>query len=106
MARSPRPPAATRARSPTLAQAIRPPARPVPDAATVGLQATLARRTELVALLAGERGKAFKVAMVACMRKLLVILNAMVKHQRPWQPPELPLMRAGSSHPRTLELPV
>ena len=32
-----------------------------------------------------ERGKAFKVAMVACMRKLLVILNAMVKQQTPWQ---------------------
>jgi len=33
-----------------------------------------------------ERGKAFKVAMVACMHKLLTILNAMVKHQTPWQP--------------------
>lgn len=33
-----------------------------------------------------ERGKAFKVAMVACMRKLLTILNAMMKQQTPWQP--------------------
>ncbi len=33
-----------------------------------------------------ERGKAFKVAMVACMHKLLTILNAMVKHETPWQP--------------------
>jgi len=40
-----------------FAQAIRPPARPAPDAATVALQATLARRTELVALLAGERSR-------------------------------------------------
>jgi transposase len=32
------------------------------------------------------RGKAFKVALVACMRKLLTILNAMLKQQRPWQP--------------------
>ncbi len=32
------------------------------------------------------RGKAFKVAMVACMRKLLTILNAMVKQHTPWQP--------------------
>jgi transposase len=33
-------------------------------------------------------GKAKKVALVACMRKLLVILNAMLKHQTPWQPHE------------------
>lgn len=29
-------------------------------------------------------GKLHKVALVACMRKLLCILNAMVKHQSPW----------------------
>jgi transposase len=29
-------------------------------------------------------GKKRKVAMVACMRKLLVILNSIVKHQRAW----------------------
>ena len=29
-------------------------------------------------------GKLKKVAIVACMRKLLTILNAMVKHQTPW----------------------
>ena len=33
-----------------------------------------------------EAGKAKKVALTACMRKLLVILNAMVKHGRSWQP--------------------
>lgn len=33
------------------------------------------------------RGKPFKVAIVACMRKLLVILNAMVRDGTPWQPP-------------------
>jgi transposase len=33
-------------------------------------------------------GKAKKVALVACMRKLLTILNAMAKHQPPWQPRE------------------
>jgi transposase len=32
------------------------------------------------------RGKPKKVALVACMRKLLVILNAMVKHESHWQP--------------------
>jgi transposase len=30
-------------------------------------------------------GKAAKVALTACMRKLLTILNAMVKHRTPWQ---------------------
>jgi transposase len=32
-------------------------------------------------------GKPAKLALTACMRRLLVILNAMVKHQQPWQPP-------------------
>jgi len=31
-----------------------------------------------------EAGKANKVALTACMRKLLTILNAMVKHNTPW----------------------
>lgn len=31
-------------------------------------------------------GKPKKVALVACMRKLLVILNAMLRHQTPWIP--------------------
>lgn len=31
-----------------------------------------------------EAGKTAKVALTACMRKLLTILNAMVKHQRAW----------------------
>jgi transposase len=31
-------------------------------------------------------GKPFKVAIVACMRKLLTILNAMVKQNKSWQP--------------------
>jgi transposase len=33
-----------------------------------------------------ERGKPFKVALVACMHKLLIILNAMVRDLSPWQP--------------------
>lgn len=32
-------------------------------------------------------GKPFKVALTATMRKLLTILNAMLKQQRPWCPP-------------------
>jgi transposase len=35
-------------------------------------------------------GKAAKVALTACMRKVLTILNAMVKHQKRWQPQEVP----------------
>lgn len=31
-------------------------------------------------------GKAKKVALTACMRKLLTILNAMLKHKTPWRP--------------------
>jgi transposase len=30
-------------------------------------------------------GKVAKMALTACMRKLLTILNAMVKHHTPWQ---------------------
>ncbi|MCX5998902.1 MAG: IS110 family transposase, partial [Chloroflexi bacterium] len=29
-------------------------------------------------------GKAKKVALTACMHKLLTILNAMLKHRTPW----------------------
>jgi transposase len=36
-----------------------------------------------------KAGKPPKVAIVACMRKLLSILNAMMKNQTPWQPPVL-----------------
>lgn len=32
------------------------------------------------------RGKPAKLAITACMRKLVVILNAMLRDQRPWQP--------------------
>lgn len=42
-------------------------------------------RAHYKALIA--RGKLFKVAMVACMRKLLGILNAMVRDSRPWTQP-------------------
>ena len=32
------------------------------------------------------RGKPTKVALVACMHKLLTILNAMIKQEQDWQP--------------------
>ena len=34
-------------------------------------------------------GKAFKVAMIACMRKLVIILNVMVKNNQTWRAPVL-----------------
>jgi transposase len=34
-------------------------------------------------------GKVAKVALTACMRKLLTILNAMMKYHTPWQPQEV-----------------
>ena len=33
-----------------------------------------------------QAGKPFKVAITACMRKLITILNAIVRDRRPWQP--------------------
>lgn len=33
-----------------------------------------------------SNGKAKKVALVACMHKLLLILNAMIKRDQMWQP--------------------
>lgn len=36
-------------------------------------------------------GKPAKVALVACMRKLLCILNSMIRYQRPWNPALVPL---------------
>jgi transposase len=38
-----------------------------------------------------ERGKSKKLALTACVRKMLVILNAMVRANRPWQTPALSL---------------
>jgi len=32
------------------------------------------------------QGKPAKVALTACMRKLLVIMNSMLKHHAPWNP--------------------
>ncbi len=34
-------------------------------------------------------GKPKKVALVACMRKLLLVLNAVLKHRTPWRPPHV-----------------
>jgi transposase len=41
-------------------------------------------------------GKPKKVALVACMRKLLVILNAMLKHRTPWRSPSLQVVGSCS----------
>lgn len=60
------------------------------DVRCVLYMATLsARRCNPVIKVMYERlraaGKPFKLAMTACMRKLLVILNAMLKTQQPWR---------------------
>ncbi len=34
-------------------------------------------------------GKPAKVALTACMRKLLIILNSMLKHRTRWGPPHM-----------------
>jgi transposase len=36
-------------------------------------------------------GKAKKVALTACMHKLLTIMNAMVRDLKPWHPQEAPI---------------
>ena len=51
-------------------------------AAFVGIRCNPVLRAQYNALRA--RGKPFKVAIVACIRKLLCILNAMVKTNRTW----------------------
>jgi transposase len=38
------------------------------------------------------RGKPAKQALTACMRKLLVILNAMLRRQTHWSAPNLPII--------------
>ena len=43
------------------------------------------------------KGKPAKVAQVACMRKLLTILNAMVRDSRPWDP-SIPLEQLRLQH--------
>jgi transposase len=40
------------------------------------------------------RGKEKKVALAACMRKLLVILNAIIRDSKPWNPRVSPMMVA------------
>jgi transposase len=44
-----------------------------------------------------EQGKPPKVAQVACMRKLLTILNAMVRDNAPWDP-SIPLSQLAQQH--------
>jgi transposase len=43
-----------------------------------------------------QRGKPRKVALVACIRKLLGILNAMLRTHQPWLEP-VPLVAANPS---------
>jgi transposase len=53
-------------------------------AATSAVRSNPVMRTFYQRLI--ERGKPHKVAMVACMRKMLTILNAMARTNTPWTP--------------------
>ena len=44
-------------------------------------------------------GKVKKVALTACMRKFLTILNAMLKHRTPWRRPGGPGLKKYTRHP-------
>ncbi len=56
-------------------QSLKPPVTLLPDAQTRELQALVTRRQHQLL----QRGKPRKVALVACLRKLLGILNAMLR---------------------------
>ncbi|MEA5670696.1 IS110 family transposase, partial [Pseudomonas sp. MH2] len=43
-----------------------------------------------------ERGKAAKVALVACMRVFIVRLNAMLRTGTPWQDVDLPQCKSAT----------
>ena len=45
-------------------------------------------------------GKNPKVILVACMRKLLVILNAMLRDGQPWKYAETPVLAASADRRR------
>jgi transposase len=55
---------------------------PIMGAATQHNPALKAYHQRLIA-----RGKEAKVALVACMRKLIVILNTMLARDQTWSPP-------------------
>ena len=63
-------------------------------AALVGSRYNPALRTFYQRLL--SHGKPPKVALTASMRKLLVILNAMLKHRTPWTTSIYSAQRAGA----------
>jgi transposase len=62
--------------------------------ATLYMSPRVAVRYHAVLKVCYERlravGKTAKVALTACMRKLVTILNAMLKHHAPWQVQEVP----------------
>jgi len=80
-----------------FAKAIEPTQRPVPDEAAQAFADQLATLSAvrfnppIAAFYRRLRGngKVAKVALVACMRKLLTMLNAMVRDGRRWSPPPI-----------------
>jgi transposase len=43
------------------------------------------------------RGKKAKLALVACMRKIILILNTMLARNQTWNPPDRPADNPGSA---------
>ena len=50
-----------------------------------------------------KAGKPKKVALVACMRKLLTILNAMIKHDKPWHYVEMAALIPALEQGKTVD---
>jgi transposase len=61
---------------------------PVRNALYMGILVAIRRNLPMAQVYHRMRkaGKPAKVAIVACMRKLLTILNAILRDQKPWQP--------------------
>jgi transposase len=87
-----------------------------PVRATLSMSPLVAVRSNPVLKVFYERlrgaGKAAKVALTACMRKLLTLLNAIANHHLPWQPQGVPPAEQGTrdeqdscSAPASLWLP-
>ena len=81
-----------------FAAVIQPPLRPLPDRETRELRDLAATRYNPVNRRFYRRlcavGKPKKVALTAAMRKLLTILNTMIKAQEPWFEDHSPALKA------------
>ena len=75
----------------TTQEKISYPAYPTGRARRVGVSSSVIRAFYL---RLKQAGKPFKVRVVACIRKLLTILNQMVRNNEPWRAPKPPAQPA------------